>query len=89
MMVHGHAIKYSTRKKKSQNLTLMALEKKLNDIEELQSESIFSFHKNEQQVMLVKKDIEEIRAKKTQGAIIRAKTDWFLYGEKPSKYFLP
>ena len=40
VMVRGHTIKYATRKKKSRNLTLLALEKNLKDIQCRQSESV-------------------------------------------------
>ena len=32
--------------------------------------------------------IQNILDKKTQGAMVRARTMWYQYGEKPTKYFL-
>ena len=36
----------------------------------------------------IKKHIETIILEKTNGAMMRCKTRWFIDGEKPSKYFL-
>ena len=89
VMVRGNSIRFGARRKKSNKNKLAALERKLASLEENISQDIklFTDTQNQRQITLINKDIEEIRAKKTQGAMIRAKAQWFEQGEKPSAYF--
>ena len=79
-MGRGTAIKIGSQKKKSQNLKLLALEKKLKDIENSQTENMQIFQDSQQQKILIQKDIDEIRTIKTQGAMIRTKSSWIEFG---------
>ena len=80
-------MQYSTRKKKAKDLKLRTLEKKLYDLEKKQAADINLFQDKAEQSMLIKKDIEDIRLQKTEGAILRSKSNWLQYGEKMSEYF--
>ena len=89
MLVRGYSIRYGKRKVKSRRLKLLALEKKLLDIETQQAESLklFSSTSIENQKVLVNKEIEEIRAKKTQCAMFHSNALWVECGEKVTRQF--
>ena len=90
MQIRGHTIKYATRKKKSNFNKLEALEKKLNDVvrqvdQTDPSSRLFSDAK--EKLILLNKEISDLRTIKTQGAMLRSKCQWFQLAEKSSKYF--
>ena len=87
MKVRGFTIQYSSRKAKSRSKTLKALEKKLAQVCRQQAELGILTDSAIKQEQLIRKDIEKIRAYKTQGAIIRMKSQWYEYSERSSKYF--
>ena len=89
MMAQGESIKHGSRKNKSSINKLAALEKKLYDLENRQTSdlSIFTDNDFKKQITLIRKDIEQIRHYKTEGAITRSRTSWVEHGEKISKYF--
>ena len=86
-MVRGYSIKFAARSKKSRDLKLTALEKKLLDLEIESSKSCQLFQDNKIQKSRINKEIEEIRMYKTQGAMLRSAADWMEYGEKSSRLF--
>jgi exonuclease III len=86
LQVRGQSIKYSSRKKRSKNNILAALQRRLNHLE-------LRYNKNpdgeiKTDIDLVNEDINKIIEEQARGAIIRSKTMWYEEGEKPTKYFL-
>ena len=80
-------MKFASRKVKARKLQLAALERKLKHLEaNLHLQTLFE--DTQQQIELVKKDIEIILEEKTRGAMIRSWANWVEWGEKTSKYFL-
>ena len=87
MFVHGEAIKFGARKKKTNNL-LEVLECKLYRLSKERDSGSTLFTDVEEQIILVQKDIEEIVQERTIACQNTNQTNWHLYGEKMSKYFL-
>ena len=94
MKVREHSIQYASRKKKSRNNILLALEHKLKRLEqELINQDthhatrIFTYDNNSEERDKVKAEIEKIIDYRTKGAIIRSRRNWLQLGEKSSKYF--
>ena len=84
----GIAIKHMARKKKSNSNKLTVLFKKeLDLIEKIEKGDNSLFTDNEQQLTLVKKDIQEIFEQKTKKSMLTNAINWFQAGEKSSKYF--
>jgi len=74
------------RKKRSKELTLSVLERRLTRLEKK-----FQTNPNDDDqtdIRLIKEDINNIFQDKINGCIIRSKMDWQEHGEKPSKFFL-
>ena len=65
---------------------LNALEKRLQSLEQAYNKN--SSPQTENEITLVRTDIDEIITEKTNGMIIRSKAQWYEEGEKPTKYFL-
>ena len=86
-MVRGFSIKYAARKAKARHNKLLALEKKLYDVEKEQARDVHVLVNTQNQIGILRKDINEIRAYKTRGAMIRSKSEWMEFGEKTSKLF--
>ena len=86
MNIRGYTIKYASSKTKTRNLLITTLEKKINDLE---NQFIMT---NDHTILLridtLKKELESEVKYKTQGSIIRSRTQWYEEGEKSSKYFL-
>ena len=78
---------YWNRKHKSRKLQLEVLEKKLITVSN-ESVSDTLFCNKEDQIRRIKTDIETLMKLKTQGAILRTRSNWAIHGEKPTKYFL-
>ena len=88
MSARGISIKYGSRLKKSRNLKIDALEKKLKQTVKCASEqTLFSMKNKEQQITLLTKDLEELYSQRTKGAMLRSSSEWFDGGEKVTKYF--
>ena len=91
--VHGFTVKYSTRKKKSQNNKLIVLERKLKRLEQeivkedRHREGLFSKEETEKEIIAVKTEIDKIVEYKTNGAMIRTRRNYIAYGEKNNSYF--
>ena len=87
--VKSSSIKYAARKHNDRKLTLQALERKLKTLQDktYQDHSPFTELQNFNECENLRTEINKIMEYKTKGAIVRAKTDWFMYGEKSSSYF--
>ena len=86
MNIRGYTIKYASSKTKSRNLLISSLERKINELDN-------EFMSTNDSTLLIKIDAlkKELEAEvkyKTQGSIIRSRTQWYEEGEKSSKYFL-
>ena len=88
LSVRGTILQYSARKSKSERNTFPALERKLAQLNSSIENQPFSLRENkEHQMAMIKKDIQEIYHKQTQGAIMRSRARWENLGEKPTRYF--
>ncbi len=86
LRVRTETIRYSSRKKKSKQNTLSALQRRLETLEKLfQTDPT---EEDRHDIKLVKQDIDNILQDEINGVIIRTKLDWQEHGEKPSKIFL-
>ena len=89
LAVRSSTLQYSARKAKSKRNTVAALEKKLQFIQNKQQNLLgIKLQKSEEQVMKLRKDIGIIVAQHTKSAAFRSGTNWHMYSEKPTKYFL-
>ena len=86
LQVRGKTIQYASRRKRAQHNLLGALERRLMNLEQIYNQS--PSPQIEQNINLIKNDIDEIITEKTKGMIIRSKAEWYEEGEKPTKYFL-
>ena len=94
LKARGLSIQYSSRKKKSRNNILNALEAKLVRLEkELVAQDvhdrwkIFSEKNTLEEMEKVKPEISELMEYKTRGAMIRTRRNWIKHGEKSALYF--
>jgi hypothetical protein len=86
LQVRGNSIKYSSRKKRSNNNILSALQKRLKRLTENFDENPNSEIKED--IHLINGDIEQIIEHEIKGAQIRAKLNWLNEGERPTIFFL-
>ena len=86
LKIRTDTIQFSARKKRSKNNLFLALDKRLKRLEkEFQgnpTDEILEI------IRLVKQDINDLLQEQINGIIMRSKSDWQEYGEKPSKFFL-
>ena len=87
LAITGSTIQYATRKKKSDTNKIQALERKLRTWQRELEESNFAT-KPEKQVIEIQKELAELYAKKTQGAMLRCAANWAEAAGKSTKYFL-
>ena len=89
LSIRGHTIQYSSRKKRSRNNKLVALERKLKMLYQdlIDGSEIFSSENIKTQIGKVEQDIQEIVEYKLRGSMIRSRKDWHNNGEKKSKFF--
>ena len=89
--IKEYSIKFATARKRSENNQLEVLERKMlrlkTNIEQSSFTGIFNLEEDIEELDKIKTEIDILVEKKTQGAMVRARTDWFQYGEKSSKYF--
>lgn len=82
----------SARLTKSRDNKLKALEKKLafliRERDGIEIPNFSIFNDLDQQILLIKSDIEEIMSIKSNGCFLRSKARFFELGEKPTSYFL-
>ena len=80
MSIRGKSIQYSSRKKRSKENLLSALEKRLNNLQimfaQTEQKDIFD------EIQTLKYDIDQIITEKTKGSILRCKLKWHEDGEK-------
>ena len=88
LVIKNSTIQYSVRKSKSDKNRLQVLERKEKRLEDELINKNPLFDDSHEQLLKVKKEIKEIRNKKTKGAILRSRVQWVNDGEKPTKYFL-
>ena len=83
--VRGESIKYGTKKKKSIETEMRNLENKITDLESHLSGS------NDTQIWddinQTKETLNDLIKKRTQGAIVRSRIQWYEEGERNSRYF--
>ena len=89
LSVRGSTVQYASWKQKSRKNKTLVLEKKLKQYEDKQvAEHPMVIPNTEQVIMELKRELEEIYAYKTKGAVLRCGKNYSLLGEKPTKYFL-
>ena len=89
MNSRGETIRFASRKKKSRENKITVLEKKLKDIVKRNVKNdVPIMVKNEDQIILVKKELDELTQQRANYAMLKTQQQWFDGGEKVSKYFL-
>ena len=88
LTARGSTIQFASRKAKAKRKLIEIYELKIKRLEHELLNRNPLFHDTEQQIWILKHELQESIREKTRGAILRAKADWALYGEKPTKYFL-
>ena len=86
LKIRGTSIKYSSRKKRSNNNLLTALTRRQQILQEKFDRAPDPEIKRD--IDLVHGDIEQIIASQMKGAQVRAKLNWVNEGERPTKFFL-
>ena len=83
------SIRYSVRKKRREMNKMQLYERKLKRLLKEQNENIriFTEQNTQSEIQKIQDEIDQIMEKKTKGAMIHSRVDWYLYGEKPSSYF--
>ena len=87
MKVRSVSIQFCAREAKSQRNQLAALEKKLILLETKLAKNESLFNDYNQQIALVKSDIEQIYMHRANGAKLRCQANWIEGDEKCIKYF--
>ena len=87
MGVRGSSIQFCSRKHKSRQVTLVALEQKLFRVEKQQAENFNLFNDCDEQKAILNAEIEKIYQHKAQGARLRCQANWVEGGEKCTAYF--
>ena len=82
LVIRGKTIQYSSYKKQVRDKKEKQLEEKL---QKLYDNTDSDIHGNE--IILTETELKELREKRVQGIILRAKARWKVEGEKSSKYF--
>ena len=86
LAVRGTTLQYTARKKKARQNETEILEKKISFWQNQLDHTYFP--KVEERITVLKKELETLNAKKTEGAVLRCKVNWQEFAEKPTKYFL-
>ena len=86
MLIRGETVRYSKRKaRKHRELEQMAI----TNVDKIREQFALSGNESDaESLLLAQKHLENIRAPKIQGLIIRSRVRWHEEGEKCSKYFL-
>jgi exonuclease III len=85
--LRGKIISYSANKKRQSTKVEAQLEKDIQTIENLIKGNPTNFNEYSQKLEDFNLELETIRNKKAQGAIIRSRAVWHEQGEKSTKYF--
>ena len=88
MSVRSTTIQYAARKSRSKRNKIDVLERKLKSLEDRIANQTDILPDTDNQVRLIKHELEGIVREKTQAAVIRCRANWAEYGEKPTRYFL-
>ena len=83
--IRQSSMQYAARKHKDRKNRLEVLTRKLKKLNSQEEECGILLHKNDHRIAL-NKEINDIQAYRTQGAMLRCKAEW-LDAEKPTKYF--
>lgn len=88
------ALRRSIQIARSEKNKLEALNKKLTQVENERDalnlnnvNDVILFQDHNEQINLIKNDIDELISKRTAGAMMRSRANWYEFSEKPSKYF--
>ena len=84
--IRGKTIAYSAAKKKESENTERTLNKRIEELHEIFSNS--PTEENHGNLIEKQNELKALREKRVDGIIVRAKARWHLHGEKNSKYFL-
>ena len=88
LAIRGTTLQYASRKKKSNFRKLEVLERQIQkEFSRGETMPYFLIETHEHQISLLRKEIEQINAQLTKGAIMRSRADWQNLAEKPTKYF--
>ena len=88
LAVRGSTIQYAARKQKSTKQKIEVLEKKLRSLEREIKIDSQQFMDTENQIRLVRHELNDLLKYKTKGAIILSRCNWATAGKRPTKYFL-
>ena len=89
LSIRNTSLQYSARKKKSNDLTVKALEKKMKEIENRAHTLPLTLLEQDQQAKSdIARQINDHYAEKTRGAVLRSRAQYEFHGEKPTKYFI-
>ena len=85
----GLTIQYSSRKKKAKNNELLALNRKLRQIQNwLLNLPVTVIDSEVEQKIKIQKDIDNILQEKASGAVIHSRAKFEFQGDRPTKYFI-
>ena len=86
-IIRGHTIKYSSQRKKRINSEVANIESKLQDLQSQLSINHEDTDNIIENIELLKYQLKNKFQERTQGAIVRSRTQWYEEGEKNSNYF--
>ena len=87
LATRGSTLQYAARKQKSKKNKIVALSAKLKRLETEQEHS-FPFGDTDEQIRLVRHELNTLLKEKAKGASIRAQANWLENAKMPTKYFL-
>ena len=88
LTTRGSTIQFAARKQKSNKQNIEVLEKKLKQLQIEQLELSDILKNTEEQIWLIKHELQDLISVKTKGAIIRSWATWASQAEIPTRYFL-
>ena len=88
LTLRNSIIQYSTHRARSNRNKLEVLERKLQYWQQEGDDIKGPFKKVEDRISEIQQEINNLIAIKTQCAVLRCRTDWQNYAERPTKYFL-
>ena len=87
LVVRGTTLQFSARRQKSNRNKIEILERKIEQLE-MNLHHSYPFQDTQEQLRLLKHELQTIQKLKTQGAMICSRSNWVAKGEMPTKYFL-
>jgi len=84
--IKADTISCSTRKNRSKNNTLLARNRRMVRLEKQLQQN--TSNNTEENIKLIKQDMDEILQDQIKGTVMRSKCDWQENGEKSSIFFL-